>query len=193
MSSWMGKESPARQPLRRFGFRALPDKLQSGDGLVGFGIVSDRTVGRTMFEHMPKLEPDEIHGLHLFPLNKAARIPDVIVVEDEVEKLMWVVLSALHGAGGERVQSTTAVLQAACVDSTIIPYLEKRLNFGYGCYGCRDATDIGQNEALLGFPGLMLWPIVRHLEFLNREAIPVSRSKRAWHAHKERKDATCVR
>lgn len=162
-----------------FGFRPLPEGLTSGKGLVGFGIVSNEEVGKKMFEVMPKLKQGQIHTLHLFPLDKAEYLPDVVVVEDEVEKLMWICLAYLHAKGGERVQSSTSILQAACVDSTIIPYIEKRLNFGYGCYGCRDATDIGRNETLLGFPGNMLLEIVGHLEFLNKKAIPSLRAKNA--------------
>jgi uncharacterized protein (DUF169 family) len=165
-----------------FGFHPLPKGLQSGQGLVGFGIVSDNAVGRKMFIDMPRLDPDKITLLHLFPLDKAEYVPDLVVVEDEVEKLMWIILSYLHAKGGERVQSSTAVLQATCVDSTIIPFLENRLNFGYGCYGCRDATDMERNEAVLGFPGELLEGIVRHLEFLHGKAIPNSRSKNAWKA-----------
>ena len=95
--------------------------------------------------------------------------------------------------GGQRVQSSTAVLQATCVDSTIIPFLENRLNFGYGCYGCRDATDIGNNESVLGFPTFFLPLIVEHLEFLGQKAIPTSRSKKAWHAlQKEKGSEGCI-
>lgn len=178
-----------------FGFRPLPPGLRSGKGLVGFGIVSDEEVGKRMFEYMPKLPSGKIQTLHLFPLDYAEYVPDIVVVEDEVEKLMWIVLSSLHATGGKRVRSNTAVLQATCVDSTIIPYLENRLNFGYGCYGCRDATDIGPNETVLGFPGRMLPSIIEHLEFLDRKAIPTCRSKRAWGVLQSKvseKDVGCV-
>lgn len=164
-----------------FGFRPLPDGLRSGQGLVGFGIVADEQVGRRMFEAMPRLEPGRIRSLHLFPLDRAVDVPDVVVVEDEVERLMWISLACLHATGGERVESSTAVLQATCVDSTIIPYLENRLNQGYGCYGCRDATDLRANETALGFPATLLAPITDHLEYLAQKAIPTSRSKKAWH------------
>ena len=165
-----------------FGFHPLPEGLQSGKVLVGFGIVSDPAVGKRMFEVMPRLAAGKVQRLHLFPLERAECAPDVVVVEDEVEKLMWISLAYLHATGGERVPSSTAVLQATCVDSTIVPYLEQRLNLSYGCYGCRDATDLGANEAALGFPGAMLPPIVAHLEYLSQKAIPTSRSKRAWAA-----------
>lgn len=174
-----------------FGFRPLPKGLESGKGLVGFGIVSDEAVGRNMFALMPRLEPGQIQFLHLYPLEQATVFPDVVVVEEEVEKLMWIVLSQLHSMGGKRVPAHTAVLQATCVDSTIVPYVENRLNFGFGCYGCRDATDIGTDEAVLGFPGAMLAPIVEHLSFLGEKAIPTSRSKKALRALERETHAAC--
>lgn len=165
-----------------FGFRPLPEGLQSGKGLVGFGIVMDEAVGRRMFAGMPSLEPGSIQGLHLFPIDRAEHWPDVVVMEDEVEKLMWISLAYLNVRGGERVTSSTAVLQATCVDATIVPYLEGRLNQSYGCYGCRDATDIGCNETVLGFPGALLPEICRHVEYLAGKALPASRAKKAWGA-----------
>lgn len=165
-----------------FGFRSLPTGLQSGQGLVGFGIVSHPSVGQRMLAEMPTLPPNSIRGIHLFPLMLAPALPDLVVVEDEVENLMWITLAYLHATGGERVQSSTAVLQATCVDCAILPYQEQRLNFSYGCYGCRDATDLGSNEAALGFPYHWLAPVVEHLAFLSRKAMPNARAKQAWAA-----------
>ncbi len=167
-----------------FGFRPLPEGLRNGSGLVGFGIVQDPAVGQRMFEEMPRLAPNQIHSLLIFPLSDAPVVPDVIVVEDEVEKLMWINLAYLHASGGKRIHSSTAILQATCVDAAIIPYLDKRLNFSYGCYGCRDATDLAGSETVVGFPISVLPDIVKHLEFLAQKAIPTSRAKKAWGALK---------
>ncbi len=165
---------------RAFGFKGLPEGLRTGKGLVSFGIVSNPDVARVMFERMPHLEAGRVKMLHLFPAALAERVPDVIVVEDEVERLMWIVLASLHLAGGERVGSDTAVLQAACVDATIIPFLQDRLNMSFGCYGCRDATDVHAGEALIGFPAHLLGPITSHLDYLSRKAMPESRGKGAF-------------
>jgi len=162
-----------------FGFRPLNDNLASGRALVGFGIVSDPDVGRRRFEGMARLEPESVAGLHLFPLDHATAVPDVVVIEDLVEKLMWIALASLWVSGGSRVESTTAVLQAMCVDSTVIPFLHGRLNMGFGCYGCREATDIGPGDAALGFPGADLAAIVDHVESLAQRAVGASRSKKA--------------
>lgn len=165
-----------------FGFRPLPDGLKSGKGLVGFGIVQEQATGQKMFEEMPRLSPGQIQNLLVFPLSLAPVIPDVIVIEDEVEKLMWINLAYLNAQGGRRLQGSTAILQATCVDCTIIPYLEQRLNFSFGCYGCRDATDLSGSETVIGFPASLLSEIVNHLEFLAQKAIPTSRAKKAWGA-----------
>ena len=169
-----------------FGFKPLPEGLKSGKGLAGFGIVSAPEVGARMFEGMSRIEAGRIAAIHLFPLNRAEYMPDVVVVEDEPEKLMWIALAYLHSKGGKRISGSTAVLQATCVDSTIIPFLEKRLNYGLGCYGCRDATDLGLSETVLGFPVEDMGGIVEHLEFLNQKAIPHSREKSAFTALKKK-------
>ena len=172
-----------------FGFRPLPEGLGSGKGLVGFGIVADPEVGKRMFEQMPRFAAGRIAALHLFPLERTVFPPDIIVVEDEVERLMWIALAALHAGGGQRLRASTAVLQATCVDAAVIPLLEKRLNFCYGCYGCRDATDIRGSEAVLGFPAEMLPAIVEHLAFLRKKAIPASRAKGAFSELERRRSA----
>jgi len=161
------------------GFKPLPPGLESGKGLMGFGIVADEAVGRRMFEGMSRLEPGSVKALHIFPLDKTDYAPEVVVVEDQVEKLMWLSLAYLRSTGGERIDSSTAVLQATCVDCTVIPYLENRMNLSYGCYGCRDATDISPDETVLGFPASILPEIVANLEHLAEKAIPASRSKGA--------------
>ena len=162
-----------------FGFKPLPEGHKTGKGLVGFGIVNEESTGKAMFEGMTILPQGKLIALYLFPLEKAAIEPDIVVVEDETEKLMWLALANLNITGGKRVESSTAILQATCVDATLIPFVEQKFNMSMGCYGCRDATDICPNETVLGFPFKDFSAIVENLEFLSRKAIPNSRGKNA--------------
>jgi len=162
-----------------FGFRPLPDKLASGEGLVGFGIVQTPEQGRLMFESMTRFAPGEVAGIALAPLAMADRQPDVVVVEGEVEQLMWLLLANLHSTG-QRQTASTAVLQATCVDSTVIPFHLGQLNFSFGCYGCREATDMAASEAVIGFPGVALETMVEAVTYLANKAIPRSRAKRVY-------------
>lgn len=166
---------------RAFGFRALPPALESGDALVGFGIVSEAATGQTMFEQMPRFPMGGLVAVAAAPLGtKTSRAPDVIVVEGPAETLMWLALADLNRAGGLRRQGHTAVLQATCVDAAVVPYLEQRLNFSLGCYGCREATDLGPDETVLGFPAAHLDGLVEALDRLRATAIPRSRAKKPY-------------
>ncbi|MDZ7634404.1 MAG: DUF169 domain-containing protein [Bacteroidales bacterium] len=158
-----------------FGFKPLPEGLKTGKGLVGYGIVNEATSGKTMFEGMTTLPQGKLKTIYLFPLETATFAPDIVVVEDETEKLMWIALANLNVKGGQRVKSSTAILQATCVDATVIPYVSQEFNMSMGCYGCRDATDISPNETVLGFPFKDFSEIVKSLEFLNLKAISNSR------------------
>jgi len=169
-----------------FGLRELPAQLASGKGLVGFGIVSAADTGRRMFAGMPRLPGRSISGIAASPLASAPRLPDVVVVEAQPEQLMWILLADLNLKGGQRRSSDTAVLQATCVDCTIIPFLEQRVNFSLGCYGCREATDLAPAETVIGFPGTLLEPLTGAVEQLGLKAIPRSRSKLACESFRGR-------
>jgi uncharacterized protein (DUF169 family) len=162
-----------------FGFRPLPPQLANGKALVGFGIVGDAGAGQHMFVDMPRFAEGSVLKIALCPLRLAPRLPDVVVVEGLAEVLMWLVLADLNIHGGERRVGNTAVLQATCVDATVIPHLEQRLNFSLGCYGCREATDLAPGETVLGFPGTKLEPMIGALKILRAKAIPRSRAKLA--------------
>jgi uncharacterized protein (DUF169 family) len=153
--------------------------LANGKGLVGFGIVADESAGSRMFAGMPRLAAGNVSSIALCPLRLAPYLPDIVVVEGPPEVLMWLLLADLNVHGGERRVGDTAVLQATCVDATVIPHLEQRLNFSLGCYGCREATDLAPNETVLGFPGRLLGPLFEALTHLNQRAIPRSRAKLA--------------
>lgn len=75
----------------------------------------------------------------------------------------------LHATGGKRIKSSTAILQATCVDATLIPYVKQQFIMSMGCYGCRDATNIHTGETLLGFPFKDIYLIAENLAFLNRK------------------------
>ena len=175
------KELACPAAASAFGFRDLPEQLANGRGLVGFGIVGEAETGRAMFEGMSRLRAGSVREVALCPLAAAPRVPDVVVVEAMPESLMWLALADLNLAGGARRRGDTAVLQATCVDATVIPLTERRLNFSLGCYGCREATDITPAETVVGFPGALLGPLTTEVERLSTHAVKRSRDKVALH------------
>ncbi len=164
------------------GFKPLPSKLESGEMLKGFGIFQDEIKAARTIRGMPRLELGKYPAILLGPLDSFPDLQDVVLLEGPVEKLMWVALAYLNAAGG-RLSSSTAVLQAICVDSAVLPFLQDTINLSYGCYGCREATDLEEGEAAMGFPGHLLPAITKNLVHLREKAIPRCRGKvvfRKW-------------
>ena len=102
---------------------------------------------------------------------------------------MWMALARVFETGG-RLELNTAILQATCVDVTIIPFLTQTLNASLGCYGCREATNLQDSECVIGFPIKDLEVIVTSLEKLNEKAIPRVRGKTIYKALLEREETT---
>ena len=167
------------------GFKPLPKNLQDGSMLQGYGIFRDAESAINVMNQMPRLEQGDYVAVAAKPLSTWKEAPDVVVIEDEVEKLMWIALAYLNREGG-RLDFSTSILQAMCVDSTVIPFKSGKINMSFGCYGCRDATDAQPNEAILGIPSEKLDMVVENLLYLKSKAIDRSRAKQVFQSFSKR-------
>lgn len=167
------------------GFKPLPKNLQDGTMLQGYGIFRDKDAAVKVMEDMPRFEQGKFQAVVAMPLKDWIEAPDVIVIEDEVEKLMWIALAYLNEEGG-RLNMSTSILQAVCVDSIVLPFKSKKINMSFGCYGCRDSTDTKPNEALLGIPFSKLEMTVENLKYLKSKAIDRSRAKQVYQSFAKR-------
>lgn len=119
--------------------------------LQGYGIFKKSDAAIKVLKNMPRLEQGKYEAVVAKTLDRWKENQDIVVVEDKVEKLTWVALAYLNEEWG-RLDFSTSILQAVCVDSTVLPFLSQNMNMSFGCYGCSAATDAKPNEALLGFP-----------------------------------------
>jgi len=164
-----------------FGFKEPPAKLSSGEMPAAMGIFASPGAAVNTLSTMSRLEMGKYKMAACCPLGEAPFEPDVVVIESDVEYLMWVALARVFEIGG-RLNFDTAILQATCVDCTVKPFLSQQMNATLGCYGCREATDLAEGEAVMGFPIKDLDMIVRSLEKLNERAIPRVRGKTVYKA-----------
>ena len=167
------------------GFKEPPAKLRSGEMPAAMGIFGSPAAACHTLDTMSRLEMGRYKMVACCPLAVSPFEPDVVVIESAPEHLMWIALAKVHETGG-RLDFSTAILQATCVDVTIMPFLQQRMNASLGCYGCREATDLHESESVIGFPIKDLDPIVAALRKLNEKAIPRVRGKTVYRALTER-------
>jgi len=94
---------------------------------------------------------------------------------------MWLSLASIYETG-ERLEFNSAIFQATCVDSTVVPFKSGKLNSTLGCYGCREATDVSEDENLLGIPYGELKKTTDNLEKLSEKPMKRARAKEAFSA-----------
>lgn len=169
------------------GFKEPPPVLVSGEMPASMGIFGNPDAVVHTFSTMQRLEMGKYKMVAVCPLGEAPWEPDVVVVESLAEHLMWIALAHVFHTGG-RLHFDTAVLQATCVDVTITPFVQQRLNMSIGCYGCREATDLAEGECVLGFPAKYLDGIVESLQALRKKALPRVRGKNVYKALLERSE-----
>ena len=163
------------------GFKEPPVKLSSGEMPAGMGIFGSPQAAKHTLDTMPRLQMGKYQMVACCPLGQAPFEPDVIVLESAVEHLMWVALADVFETGG-RLEFSTGILQATCVDGTVIPFLNQKIHASLGCYGCREATNMAESECVVGFPIKDLDHIVNSLQKLNEKAIPRVRGKAIYKA-----------
>ena len=169
------------------GFKEPPLKLSSGEMPAGMGIFGSPAAAKNTLDSMPRLEMGKYQMVACCPLGQTPFEPDIVVIESAVEHLMWVALAQVFETGG-RLEFNTGILQATCVDGTIIPFLNQKIHASLGCYGCREATNMAEAECVIGFPIKDLEHIVNSLQRLNERAIPRVRGKAVYQALLSRKD-----
>jgi uncharacterized protein (DUF169 family) len=158
------------------GLMPLPEKISSGKMLKTLGLFESEEAAAKTMAQMSRMRLGEVKAIAAAPLENATFIPDVVIIEDKPEKIMWINLAAIHETGG-RLSFSSAVFQACCVDVTVIPYLTKNVNVSLGCYGCRDATDIADDECLVGIPMEKMDGIITSLKALAQKAMHDARNK----------------
>jgi len=161
-----------------FGLKPLPEMLSSGKMLFNMGLFDSPDAGRNAMEGMTRLEQGKYAAVLLSPLEDIEVEPDIVVIEALPEQLMWLSLASIYETGN-RLEFNTAVFQATCVDSTVIPFVTGKLNSSLGCYGCREATDVLNEENLIGIPYKEMENIIPKLQKLAEKPMKKARSKEA--------------
>jgi uncharacterized protein (DUF169 family) len=159
------------------GLVPVPDKVKAGEFHFGMGMYGSTEAAAKTIACRPHLETGSVIATAVSPLSKAKIAPDVVIIYGQPEQVFWMIPAASTFSMGGRITVEMAAVSAACVDSTVVPYLTGKVNISLGCFGCRKTTDIGSDEMLIGIPIGKLPEIVHAVEKMGAGPIPKSREK----------------
>lgn len=159
-----------------FGMTGVPEKLATGEIYVLFHKLVNAEAAARMVAERPTLEPKSRRATYVAPLDKTVRVPEVVVFTGTPEQMMWLCMSMSYYTG-HRFEFKASGYNSMCVEAVLYPMLEQEPNITFGCYGCRAATDIGEDMMFMGIPTEKLPIVVQGLTELAKKSIPHSRMK----------------
>lgn len=92
------------------------------------------------------------------------------------EQMMWLCM-AMSYYSGHRHDFHASGFNSMCVEAVLLPLANDEPNITFGCYGCRAASDIGEDMMFMGVPTHLLPTIAEGATELAKKAIPDSRNK----------------
>lgn len=141
----------------------VPGKISSGEAHSSAGLLSSPAAASKTVAEIPKITAETIRATLVFPLEKAALEPEVVILHLKPDQALWVALSLNYTRGG-RISCSFAGIGGTCGDATVIPYLRGVPNFTIGDFGGR--TRRGPEEMIVGIPVSLLEEVVSNLEKL---------------------------
>lgn len=159
-----------------FGMTGVPEKLATGEIYVLFHKLDTAEAAAQMVAERPTLPPHSRRATYVAPLNKTVREPEVVVFTGTPEQMMWLCMSMSYYTG-HRFDFHASGYNSMCVEAVLIPLRDDEPNITFGCYGCRAASDIGEDMMFMGVPTNRLPTIAKGLTELAKKAIPHSRMK----------------
>lgn len=159
-----------------FGMTGVPEKLATGEIYVLFHKLDTAEAAAQMVAERPTLPPHSRRATYVAPLDKTVRTPEVVVFTGTPEQMMWLCMSMSYYTG-HRFDFHASGYNSMCVEAVLIPMRDDEPNITFGCYGCRAASDIGEDMMFMGVPTDKLPTVVKGLTELAKKAIPHSRMK----------------
>lgn len=169
------------------GISELPEKVRSGKIPYMHGLASTEEDAARIMAEVPRLPVGSTIGTLVAPLSSFPSPPDVILLVAKPKQAMWAANAMMFEKGSPRITANFAGMQASCADVTAIPIKTKEVNFSLGCYGCRSAGKLDDDEMYVGIPINRLDTVVNGLKGLRRSM--GNSMMRATRKRKARKDA----
>ncbi len=159
-----------------FGMTGVPEKLATGEIYVLFHKVVNAEAAARMVAERPTLPPKSRRATYVAPLDKTVREPEVVVFTGTPEQMMWLCMSMSYYSG-HRHDFHASGFNSMCVEAVLLPMENDEPNITFGCYGCRAASDIGEDMMFMGVPTRILPTLAKGAAELAKKAIPDSRNK----------------
>ena len=147
------------------GLKELPEKILNGSQFNKMNVTSSQESGKALIDSVAK--NNTIEAIAYMPLEDSKIEPDVVVIIAKPRQIFDLIRANAYQEG-KRMDNSVGGTQSLCGDIVINSIQTNEPHISFGCMGSHMATELSQDQAIIGIPISKIEEITNSLTILHK-------------------------
>ena len=146
------------------GLKKLPEKILNGSQFDKMNVTSSQESGKALIDSVAK--NNTIEAIAYMPLEDSKIEPDVVVVIAKPRQIFDLIRANTYQEG-KRMDNSVGGTQSLCGDIVVNSIQTNEPHISFGCIGSHMATELSEDQVIIGIPISKLEEIANSLNIIN--------------------------
>ena len=147
------------------GLKKLPEKILNGSQFNKMNVTSSQESGKALIDSVAK--NNTIEAIAYMPLEDSKIEPDVVVIIAKPRQIFDLIRANAYQEG-KRMDNSVGGTQSLCGDIVINSIQTNEPHISFGCMGSHMATELSEDQVIIGIPISKLEEIANSLNILHK-------------------------
>lgn len=147
------------------GLKKLPEKILNGSQFDKMNVTSSQESGKALIDSVAK--NNTIEAIAYMPLEDSKIEPDVVVVIAKPRQIFDLIRANTYQEG-KRMDNSVGGTQSLCGDIVVNSIQTNDPHISFGCIGSHMATELSEDQVIIGIPISKLEEIANSLNILHK-------------------------
>lgn len=146
------------------GLKKLPEKILNGSQFDKMNVTSSQESGKALIDSVAK--NNRIEAIAYMPLEDSKIEPDVVVIIAKPRQIFDLIRANTYQEG-KRMDNSVGGTQSLCGDIVVNSIQTNEPHISFGCIGSHMATELSEDQVIIGIPISKLEEIANSLNIIN--------------------------
>lgn len=146
------------------GLKELPEKILNGSQFDKMNVTSSQESGKALIDSVAK--NNRIEAIAYMPLEDSKIEPDVVVIIAKPRQIFDLIRANTYQEG-KRMDNSVGGTQSLCGDIVVNSIQTNDPHISFGCIGSHMATELSEDQVIIGIPISKLEEIANSLNIIN--------------------------
>ena len=146
------------------GLKKLPEKILNGSQFNKMNVTSSQESGKALIDSVAK--NNTIEAIAYMPLEDSKIEPEVVVIIAKPRQIFDLIRANTYQEG-KRMDNSVGGTQSLCGDIVVNSIQTNEPHISFGCIGSHMATELSEDQVIIGIPISKLEEIANSLNIIN--------------------------